>query len=118
MMATVTGKTSRRDHRRQMMARRPRGHEKIYMEEKRFGYFPQQFRWRGLCYDVRAVERCWTVSRRRWGSRVDRLCFRVRCAAVEDLGSPACRALLQGTFDVYQDLNSNAWHMEAVVSRA
>jgi hypothetical protein len=93
------------------MARRPRGPEKIYMDEKRFGYFPQRFTWRGQSYDVHAVERCWTVSRKRLGNRVDRLCFRVRCVAgVQASPSGVC------TFHLHQNLRTNTWHMEKIIS--
>ncbi len=76
--------------------RRPQG-EKIRMEAKRFGYFPQCFIWRGRRYDVHAVERCWTVSHR-WLWEVERHCFRVRCA--------------EGRFELYQDVKKNSWHVE------
>jgi hypothetical protein len=99
------------------MARRPRGREKIHMDEKRFGYFPQRFTWRGYRYDVHAVERCWTISRKRLGNRVERLCFRVRCVADGQEDRPG-RAVLEGTFNLYQDLNTNTWHIEKIVSQA
>jgi len=73
-----------------------RGAESIEMRERRHGYFPKAFVWRGHRYDVHAVERCWTISRR--GGRVDRHCFRVRCG--------------EGTFEVYQDVRHNTWHMQ------
>ncbi len=110
------GRTNRVNGRSKHMARRPRGHEKIYMDKKRFGYFPEQFTWRGRRYYVHGVERCWTVSRKRLGHRVDRLYFRVRGAAVKGWGNESNRAVLEGTFDVYQDLNTNTWHLEKVVS--
>jgi len=115
-MGLITGKRSRKRGRKKNMARRPHGHEKILMEKKRFGYFPQRFTWRGRRYNVHAVERCWTVSRKRLGNKVVRQCFRVRCAAVG--GGRSSRAVLKGTFDVYQDLNTSVWHLERVVSRA
>jgi len=77
-------------------SRRPRGGEPIEMRERRHGYFPKAFVWRGHRYDVHAVERCWTVARR--GGRVDRHCFRVRCR--------------EGTFEVYQDARHNTWHLQ------
>jgi hypothetical protein len=67
------------------------------MEAKRFGYFPQTFVWHGRRYEVHAVERCWTVSRR-WVWDVERHCFRVRCA--------------EGTFELYQDAKRNTWHVD------
>ena len=77
--------------------RKRRGAEPIEMRERRHGYFPKAFTWRGQRYDVHAVERCWTVSRQRWGGRVERHCFRVRCH--------------EGTFEVYQDVRHNTWHL-------
>jgi hypothetical protein len=71
--------------------------QSIRMEAKRFGYFPQTFVWRGKRYDVHAVERCWTISRR-WMWDVERHCFRVRCA--------------EGTFELYQDVKRNTWHVD------
>lgn len=113
-MGLIAGKTRRGSRSKKNMARRPRGHEKIHMEKRRFGYFPQRFTWRGRRYDVHAVERCWTVSRKRLGNKVVRQCFRVRCAAVK--AGRSSRAVPEGTFDVYQDLNTSVWHMERVVS--
>lgn len=72
-----------------IMGRR-RVNEPIAMLEKRFGYFPRVFLWHGHCYDVEAVERCWTHPTRHY--------FRVRCA--------------EGIFDLYQDVRINTWHLE------
>ena len=72
--------------------------EPIQVREKRFGYFPQRFRWHGRDYVVNRVERCWTIKRKRWGGRVERLCFRVH---VHD-----------GGYDVFQDLVGNTWHIQ------
>jgi hypothetical protein len=68
------------------------------MRERRHGYFPKVFIWRGRRYDVHAVERCWTVSRRGLSGKVERHCFRVRCG--------------EGTFKVFQDLRHNTWHLQ------
>jgi hypothetical protein len=76
--------------------RSQRGAEPIEMRERRHGYFPKAFVRRGHRYDVYAVERCWTVSRR--GGQVERHCFRVRCR--------------EGTFEVYQDVRHNTWHIQ------
>jgi hypothetical protein len=100
------------------MARRPRGDEKIHMDRKRHGYFPQQFTWRGRRYDVYAVERCWTVSRKRLGRKEERLCFRVRGAAVDGRDDRSSGAVLDGTFEVYHDLRTDSWHLAKAVSRA
>jgi hypothetical protein len=83
--------------------KRRRGAEPIDMRERRHGYFPKAFVWRGHRYDVYAVERCWTVSRR--GSRVEHHCFRVRCS----FGPAQNRR--EGTFEVYQNVRHNTWHV-------
>lgn len=71
--------------------------EAIDMRARRFGYFPRTFVWRGREYSVEAVERCWTTGSRRNGGRMDRHYFQVRCA--------------EGTFDLFQDLIHNTWHI-------
>ena len=81
--------------------RRRRGAESIDMRERKHGYFPKTFVWRGHKYRVHAVERCWTVSRRGRGGRVEQHRFRVRCR--------------EGTFEVYQDVRHNTWHMQRKV---
>ena len=73
--------------------------EAIQVREKRYGYFPQRFRWHGRDYVVSRVERCWTVKGRRWGGRVERLCFRVHVS--------------DGVYDVFQDVIGNTWHIQA-----
>lgn len=83
--------------------KRSRGAEPIEMRARRHGYFPRVFMWRGQQYDVDAVERCWTVTRRgQRGGQVERHCFRVRCR--------------EGTFEVYQDLRRNTWHLQRQVA--
>ncbi len=77
------------------IARKPRREEAVEIQEKRFGYFPKTFRWHGKRYDVQAIERCWTITR-----RAPRLCFRVRCS--------------EGTFDLAQDVRANIWHLRPV----
>lgn len=116
-MSLMTGRTEPANGRKKSMARRPRGPEKIHMDKKRFGYFPQQFTWRGRRYDVQHVERCWTVSRKRLGNKVERLCFRVRGAAVNRQNERTPQVVLDGTFDLYQDLDTNTWRLEKVVAR-
>ncbi|CAG0935961.1 hypothetical protein TFLX_04817 [Thermoflexales bacterium] len=76
-----------------------RGVEAIDMRARRFGYFPRTFVWRGQEYQVEAVERCWTTASRRHGGQLDRHYFQVRCA--------------EGTYNVYQDLRHNTWHIAA-----
>jgi hypothetical protein len=78
--------------------KRSRGAEPIEMRERRYGYFPKVFVHRGTRHEVYAVERCWTVSRRRWGGRVERHYFRVRC--------------VDGMFELYQDVRHNTWHLD------
>jgi hypothetical protein len=72
------------------------------MRSRRHGYFPKLFVWRGRRYHVDAVERCWTISRRGRDGRVERHCFRVRCP--------------EGTFEVFQDVRHNTWHMQRQVA--
>ena len=81
---------------------RRRRSESIDMRERRHGYFPKLFVWRGHRYSVNAVERCWTVSRRGGGNKVERHCFRVRCP--------------EGTFELYQNVRYNTWHMQRQVA--
>jgi len=71
--------------------------ESIKVTQRRHRYFPQVFIWRGHRYNVQAVTRCWTVSRRKGGGDIERHCFRVRCA--------------EGTFDLYQNVRYNTWHI-------
>jgi hypothetical protein len=80
--------------------RRRRDGEPIDMKELRFGYFPQAFMRRGRVYAVRAVERCWTVCKRR--GHVRRHCFRVRCR--------------EGTFDLYRDVRYGSWFLQRRVA--
>ncbi len=69
--------------------------EAVEIQEKRFGYFPKRFRWRGKVYDVEQVERCWTTMKRN-----PSLCFRVRCG--------------EGSFDLFQDVHANTWEVALV----
>ncbi len=72
-----------------------RREQPVEVQEKRFGYFPKAFRWRGKRYVVEAIEKCWARS-----LRVPRLYFRVRCR--------------DGIFELYQDLRADTWHLSAV----
>lgn len=63
--------------------------------EKRFGYFPQSFQWRGHAHHVQAVERAWTKM-----GRTAQLCFRVRCQ--------------EGVFDLAQNAKTNIWSLSVV----
>jgi hypothetical protein len=80
--------------------------ERIRMLERRHGYFPKVFDWRGHRYDVHAVERCWAISRRGIRRQVERTFFRVR-ARRRAPGEGAA-----GSFDIYQDVQRNTWHMQ------
>ncbi|HEC35394.1 MAG TPA: hypothetical protein ENI39_02545 [Anaerolineae bacterium] len=82
---------------REMRRRRRQGQGPVEMRQRRHGYFPHIFTWRGREYRVEAVERCWTISLRRRGGRVEGHCFRVRCR--------------EGTFDLFQDARAGTWHM-------
>ena len=67
----------------------------VEIQEKRFGYFPQRFRWRGKSHDVQAVERCWTKT-----GRSPHLCFRVRSA--------------EGVFHLTQNVKTNIWTLSVI----
>jgi hypothetical protein len=72
--------------------------ELIEMLELRQGYFPKRFVWREQEYEVRAVERTWTVKRRIGKEKLlERRVFRVRCA--------------EGTFEIYWDVQQEVWRM-------
>lgn len=71
--------------------------EAIEVLQRQFQWFPQVFRWRGRRYQVEAVEQCWTVSRSGWRRRVKGHYFELRCA--------------EGRFEVFQDVESNAWRL-------
>jgi hypothetical protein len=71
--------------------------ETVNMMQKRYRYFPREFRWRGQRYRVESVERCWSVSRRGWKRRIERHFFHVRCAA--------------GDFELFQDVQTGNWHL-------
>jgi len=77
----------------------------IDMLERRHGYFPKVFAWRGRRYDVYAVERCWTITRRSLRGKVERYCFRVRTRSRSD------RRAADEIFEIYQDLQNSTWHM-------
>jgi hypothetical protein len=102
MSAILNVRQGSRTRRGSKKKRRQRGAEPIEMRQRRHGYFPKVFMWRGRKYSVNAVERCWTVSRRGRGGQVERHCFRVRCP--------------EGTFEVYQDIRHNTWHMQRQVT--
>jgi hypothetical protein len=74
---------------------KPRARDAVEIQEKRFGYFPKVFRWRGKRYYVQAVERCWNATK-----SAPQLCFRVRCR--------------DGLFDLYQNVRDNTWRLTPV----
>jgi hypothetical protein len=67
----------------------------VEIQEKRFGYFPQRFLWRGKTREVQNVERCWTKT-----GRSAQLCFRVRCH--------------DGVFDLTQNVKTNIWSLSVI----
>ncbi len=69
--------------------------EAVEIQEKRFGYFPKRFRWRGKVYDVEQVVHCWTVMKEH-----PHLCFRVRCQDRE--------------FELFQNIHANTWEVALV----
>jgi hypothetical protein len=75
----------------QWLNRKPPRRDAVEIQEKRFGYFPKTFRRRGRCYDVDAVERCWTSR------ATPQLCFRVRCR--------------KEIFELYQNIRDNTWRL-------
>jgi len=77
--------------------------EPVRIEQKRYGFLPNAFVWRGRRYDVRQVERYWTLARGARSRRVERRYFRVR----HD----------QGTLELYHDLLANTWWVSAPVCR-
>ena len=87
-----------------------RGDQMIDMLERRHGYFPKVFAWRGHRYDVFAVERCWTITRRGLRGNVERYCFRVRARPRSGSRGGA------QTFEIYQDLRNKTWHMRRQVA--
>ncbi len=71
--------------------------ESVEMQGLRYHFLPQLFRWRGRYHEVDSVDRCWTVSRRRRGGRMQRRYFQVQCG--------------EGVFELYQDLLTGTWHL-------
>lgn len=69
--------------------------EAVEIQEKRFGYFPQRFLWRGRSHIVQAVEQCWTRT-----GRDAQLCFRVRCQ--------------EGVFKLTQHVKGNIWRVSVI----
>lgn len=75
--------------------------DSIQMIDMRFQFLPDFFRWRGRCYHVESIDRCWTVSRRRWRHRTERRYFQVQSSG--------------GTFELFQDLKSGTWHLRRAI---
>lgn len=82
--------------------RKKRYNEPILMKNKRFGFFPKTFLWHGRSYQVKRVERAWTVTKDSPRRRVERRWFRVHTT--------------DGIFDLYQDLVANTWHLDKMVA--
>jgi hypothetical protein len=70
--------------------------KKVFMLEKRFGYFPKLFQMGNTSYVVRNVQRTWTEN-----SRPKKLCFRVQTE--------------QGMIDLAQNTRTNEWRGKTVV---
>lgn len=86
--------------------RRLMGTEPIEMLERRHGYFPQAFVWRGRQYHIWAVQRCWTTTRPGLRGKVERHYFRVRT------GTSGDQRKGPRTFSIYQDLHDSTWHLD------
>jgi hypothetical protein len=69
--------------------------EAIDMMQRRFGYYPHLFFWRGRAYEVDSIDRCWEVRRR--GRRAARRYFCVQAGGA--------------TFELYRDLEAGTWHL-------
>jgi hypothetical protein len=69
--------------------------EAVEMVQRRHGWFPQRFIWRGRAYEVDGIDRCWEVGRR-WG-RPARRCFRLKAGGA--------------SFELYHDLELATWHL-------
>lgn len=79
--------------------------EPVDMEQRRFGYFPYVFRWRGRRFQVDSVERSWLAPHRPWQRTPQRRVFRT-CGP-------------DGRFEICHDLVAGTWHIErAQVARA
>ena len=72
----------------------------VEMQQKRFGYFPHAFMWRGKCYRVSKIEKSWTTRKRERKGHAEHRCFRVSCE--------------EGTFELKNDLIVNTWHLSRV----
>lgn len=77
--------------------------EPISIVAKRNGYFPKAFVWRGKRYNVRRVEKCWTITGRDLLGRARQHRFRVWTTD----GS---------VYEMCQDLRTDEWFLEKVKS--
>lgn len=82
------------------------GDDVITVLALRHGTFPEAFVWRGRRFDVWAVQRCWTVSRRGLRGKVECTYFRVRAR------TGSSRDGAQGTFEIYQNARNGRWHLQ------
>ena len=78
--------------------------EPIEILSKRFNDFPKSFLWRGQEHHVRAVDRCWTISRHNRLKAIRRQFFRVRT--------------LNATYDLYRDLQRDTWYLNRVINNS
>lgn len=72
--------------------------EAIEVMQRRYGYYPRLFLWRGRPYEVDGVDRCWVVGRRL--RRAARRYFRLQAGGA--------------TFELYRDLGAGTWHLRRV----
>lgn len=75
------------------------------IRQRRHDYFPHVFAWEGQEYQVEAVEQCWTIPRCGRENRVEGYCFRVRARLNS---AETCQ---EGAFDLFQDAQTDTWHM-------
>jgi hypothetical protein len=80
------------------MKKKRLGPQAVLMKQKRFGYFPQVFVWRGRAHRIVECKESGTVSRWSLFGRIERRYFEVRC--------------VQGTCELFQDLLNNTWHIQ------
>jgi hypothetical protein len=69
--------------------------EAIEMRQRRHGWFPRLFLWRGRAFEVDRIEHWWEVGRR-WG-RPARRYFRLQAG--------------EATFELYRDLEAGTWRL-------
>jgi hypothetical protein len=71
--------------------------EPVEMIRRRYGYFPEVFRWRGRRFTLDTVEDSWLAPHRPWQRTPARRFFRASGG--------------DGEFELYQDLRAGTWHL-------